>query len=218
MDNDFKRPLGPTTTGTTRPVSSVLPEPGYKQDVGVSDQSGATPNTNSPKKTSSVGKVLLRIVTILLVLGLAGATGWYWLQNDNARKDLASAESSLASAVTDKTVAETKLASAIAKDTPLQTNEVTGETAAKMAATRYACILASFGCDKLVTTTTKFKAVKAPEAGFAVIEVKNATVSTNVFVKSKDDMTWTVIYESRLKPSADIVTKFAIPQDFVLGE
>lgn len=178
-------------------------------------ETGAVAPVVAAKKTSSAGKWMAIAAVVLGFAGLGALAFWSWNDAQTARSETEAAKQQLATVQAALKKAQTTTEASKTKETPVPpAAELTAEEKAQLAAAGYACALKDFGCDKVTKTVKKIQAPSATSAGFAVVEIKNTQVSTDVFVKSHDGVLWTVIYEGQQKPTADIVSKFAMPADF----
>lgn len=216
--DDFKPRQQPEQQPTDKPEGDFQATYENKPETYVTPTGEPTTLSAAPqpsleipkKKRSGAKKAILWGVVVLLLAGTGALAYWQWTEADTAKKELNSTQTQLETAQADLAKADA------GADEPV-TSTPTTEDAVKFAAGFYACNLADFGCDKVVTTVTKTQAWKsAAEPGFAIAKATSAmNKTTNLYLKTVDNLTWVVIYEGTTAPSEEVVKKYAIPTGFV---
>jgi hypothetical protein len=176
-------------------------------------------NTSQPHHSEIMTKpsrnpILLIIVGIIVIVIVAlGLLVWQKNQEISSVLDqLADTEEQLvARANNDKT-------SDIEPQPAMYTlSEDSQKDAAKLGASDYYCLVADFGCDKVVANVTKFQKVTNQAEGFAIVSAVSGTdKKLNLWLKYRPGgNTWVVIYEGEAMPSSAITKQFNIPTDFL---
>lgn len=193
MNDDFKRPLGPTTK--VQEAEPVENEPPVTM--------GAPIKPVKEKKKHSKAFSFVSVLLLLAILGVGVMTYfWYDAQNklDDANQQLSALQSDLA--ITTKE-----------DDLPV-VSMPTKEDAIIAAAKEYAVLKG--GNDKENT----YEIAKSNEA-FAVVNVGNEAdeLTLKIYLargtsEGIDGQNWIVIYEGQDVPPQEIIDRFNIPEDF----
>jgi hypothetical protein len=157
-------------------------------------------------------KSLAWALTVLFVA--AAAYGAYsYLDQQSLRTQLNDSQRQVAILTKDKAILEAQQdKTAKAAETAL-----TDEDRVKLAAGAYVCNIDKFGCDKLSETILRLQKFVAPGPGWAIVKATNTSTNatTNLYLRTVDNLNWVVVYEGATPPSSDVAKHYAIPADFL---
>ncbi len=214
MDGDFKRPLGNNNTGV-----APTPQTGgyegspetYENAEGSPVEVTKEPQVVQEKKPGKAKKVLKWLFMTVLLLGLAGAAGWFWYDGQGAKDELSSVKAELAKAKADVSSAKSELNKQVAA----KPAELTTKEKIQLAASNYACsvVIASTNtCDKASQTVVRMQEQSSSQAGFAIVNIVDTSnkVIMHLLEKSVDGKSWTVIFKGDKLDTATI-DAFKVP-------
>ena len=163
-----------------------------------------------PKSTKGL-KIMVWFLSLLL-FGAIGYGTYAYLNQQTLTSQLDDSQRQVASLTKDKALLEAKQDKTDASpQTSLTTEDKIGRVAGA-----YACNIDKFGCDKLSKTILRLQKFVAPGPGLAIVKVTSASsnATTNLYLRTVDDIDWVVVYEGATPPSAEVAKRYAIPADF----
>lgn len=211
---------------TNRPRSPQSPRP--TNQLSADDQFNpeelppVDPNpqqrTIPPRKNGKVKKIVLGLILMLLIVGLAAAAGWAYMEAEQLKDEVSHKESELQ--VKTQELASLKMAhekGELENEGQASLPEMSEEDRMKLAASNYVCILNGISCDKSEKSVIRVIEAKPDSPGFALVKVSDATnASTNLYLKqSGSGNEWVVIYDGQNTPPSEVVEKFKIPDELL---
>lgn len=169
MDGDFKRPLGNNNNGVTPAARSGgyedSPET-YENAQGAPVEVANEPQVVQEKKPGKAKKLLKWFLLTLLILGLAGAAGWFWYDGQGAKKEVSDLRVQLESA---QSATKTAQAKAVELEKSSKTTAAkSDEELIKLAVQRYFSVLKT-PLDMVIDSTAK----PTIDGAYASIAVNN---------------------------------------------